>query len=78
MYQQHVNALTRQGKSKVTIDSYARVVRRIANYFDRCPDQLSLDELKDYFNSLVKTHSLNTARIDRNGWQLFYKHVFVK
>ena len=78
LYQQHVNALTRQGKSKVTIESYARAVRRIATYFDRCPDQLSLDDLKDYFTSLVKTHSWSTVKIDRNGLQFFYKHVLGK
>lgn len=78
LYQQHVNALARQGKSKNTIDAYARAVRRIASYFDRCPDQLSLDELKDYFTSLVKTHSWSTVKIDRNGLQFFYKHVLGK
>jgi integrase/recombinase XerD len=78
LYQQHINALTRQGKSKVTIASYARAVRRIAAFFDRCPDQLSLDDLKDYFTSLVKTHSWSTVKIDRNGLQFFYKHVLGK
>jgi len=77
-YQQHVNALTRQGKSKVTIDSYARAVRRIAVYFDRCPDQLSQNDLKDYFTSLIKSHSWSTVKIDRNGLQFFYKHVLDK
>ncbi len=78
LYQQHINALTRQGKSEKTIESYARAVRRIASYFDRCPDQLSLDELKDYFTSLVRTHSWSTVKIDRNGLQFFYKHVLGK
>ena len=78
LYQQHVNALTRQGKSKVTIDSYARAVRRISTFFDRCPDQLSQDDLKDYFTSLIKTHSWSTVKIDRNGLQFFYKHVLSK
>jgi len=75
LYQQHVNALTRHGKSKVTIDSYARAVRRIATYFDRCPDQLSQDDLKDYFTNLISTHSWSTVKIDRNGLQFFYKQV---
>jgi integrase/recombinase XerD len=30
--QKHVNALTRQGKSKVTIESYARDVSRISKH----------------------------------------------
>lgn len=78
LYQQHVNALTRQGKSKVTIDSYARAVRRISTFFDRCPDQLTQDDLKDYFTSLISTHSWSTVKIDRNGLQFFYKHVLDK
>lgn len=78
LYKQHVNALTRQGKSKVTIESYARAVRRITTYFDRCPDQLSQDDLKDYFTSLIQTHSWSTVKIDRNGLQFFYKHILGK
>jgi len=78
LYQQHVNALTRQGKSKVTIDAYARAVRRIVAYCDRCPDQLSQDDLKDYFTRLISTHSWSTVKIDRCGLQFFYKHVLGK
>jgi len=78
LYQQHVNALTRQGKSKMTIQAYARAVRRIATFFDRCPDQLSLDDLKDYFTSLISSHSWSTVKIDRNGLQFFYRHVLEK
>jgi len=47
LYQEHINALIRQGKSKVRIESYARAVRRITTYFDKCPDQLSLNDIKD-------------------------------
>jgi integrase/recombinase XerD len=78
LYQEHVNALARQGKSKKTIEAYARAVRRIATFFDRCPDQLSIDDLKDYFTALVKTHSWSTIKIDRYGLQFFYKHVLGK
>ena len=47
LYEQHVNALKRQGKSESTIDVYSRAVRRITAYFDRCPDKLSVDDLKN-------------------------------
>ena len=75
LYQQHVNALLRQGKAERTIDSYARAVRRITEFFDLCPDQLTQDHLKDYFTALVKSHSWSTVKIDRNGLQFFYKYV---
>jgi site-specific recombinase XerD len=78
LYQKHVNALKRQGKAKATVDAYSRAVRRIADYFDRCPDRLSVDELKDYFDNLVQSHSWSTVKLDRNGLQFFYKHVLGK
>ena len=62
LYQQHINALTRQGKSKVTIDSYGRAVRRITTFFDKCLDQLTLNDIKDYFTSLISTHSWSTGK----------------
>ncbi len=78
LYKKHVNALRRQGKSKSTIDIYSRAVRRVTLFFDRCPDRLTVDDLKDYFSSLVKTHSWSTVKVDRNGLQFFYKHVLGK
>lgn len=78
LYQKHINALTRQGKSDSTIDVYSRAVRRISAYFDRCPDRLTVDELKDYFVGLVHSHSWSTVKSDRNGLQFFYKHTLNK
>jgi len=75
LYEQHVNALHRQGKAESTIDVYARAVRRITEHFDRCPDRLTQNHLKDYFTALVKSHSWSTVKVDRNGLQFFYKHV---
>ncbi len=78
LYQQHINALQRQGKAAATIDVYSRAVRRITEFYDLCPDRLTLDHLKDYFTALVKSHSWSTVKIDRNGLQFFYKHVLNK
>lgn len=78
LYQQHVNALRRQGKADTTIDVYSRAVRRIAEYYDTCPDRLTLEQLKEYFNALVKSHSWSTVKVDRNGLQFFYKHIINK
>jgi site-specific recombinase XerD len=68
-------ALTLQGKRPKTIDAYSRAIRRVSDYFDRCPDNLTADELKDYFASLVISHSWSTVKLDRNGIQFFYRHV---
>jgi integrase/recombinase XerD len=78
LYQQHLNALLRQGKADATIDAYSRAVRRITAFFNICPDELTKIHLKNYFTSLVKTHSWSTVKIDRNGLQFFYKHVLDK
>ncbi len=78
LYKQHVSALQRQGKADATIDVYSRAVRRITEFYDLCPDKLTLDHLKDYFTALVKSHSWSTVKIDRNGLQFFYKYVLNK
>jgi len=78
LYRQHVSALQRQGKAAATIDAYSRAVRRITDYYDRCPDGLSQDHLNDYFSALVKSHSWSTVKLDRNGLQFFYHHVLNK
>jgi site-specific recombinase XerD len=78
LYQQHVNALRRQGKAENTIDSYSRALRRIVEFFDICPDKLTQDHLLTYFDSLIKTHSWSTVKVDRNGLQFFYKYILKK
>ena len=75
LYQQHLSALKRLGKSHSTIDLYSRPVRRITSFFDRCPDTLTIQDLEAYFDSLIQSHSWSTVKTDRNGLQFFYKHV---
>ena len=53
-YQQLLQALKLQGKAEKTIDSYSRAVRRVAVHFDCLPEDLTPDDLKDYFSALVK------------------------
>ena len=67
LYQQMQQALLLQGKRPKTIEAYSRGVRRVADYVDRCPDNLTADELKSYFASLVHSHSWSTVKLDRNG-----------
>lgn len=44
LYARHVRALKLQGKAPATVDGYARALRRITAYFDRCPDQQSVED----------------------------------
>jgi len=75
LYQRHLRLLKLQGKSDKTIDAYSRAVRRISEYFDSCPDQLTLEQRELYFAQLVESHSWSTVKVDRNGLQFFWKHV---
>jgi integrase len=75
LYQKHLRALKLQGMSDSTIDAYARAVRRLAQHYDGCPDQLSTEQLEIYFEKLVYSHSWSTVKVDRNGLQFFWKHV---
>ena len=67
-----------QGKRPSTIDAYARAVRRITAFFDKAPDTLTTADLKQYFNSLIQTHSWSTIKLDRNGLQFFYRYTLNK
>jgi len=75
LYESMQRALTLQGKAKATKDAYSRAVRRVADYFDRCPDALSAEDLRTYFADLLETHSWSTIKLDRCGLQFFYRHV---
>lgn len=75
LYKRHLRALKLRGLSDKTIDVYARAVRRIAQYYDCCPDRLTTEQLEVHFAELVKSHSWSTVKVDRNGLQFFYEHV---
>lgn len=78
LYEQHLINLSLQGKRPSTIDAYSRPVRRITQYFDQVPDTLTTAHLKQYFNSLIQTHSWSTIKLDRNGLQFFYRYTLDK
>ncbi|NRB40327.1 MAG: site-specific integrase [Pseudomonadales bacterium] len=77
-YNDYLNELTLQGKSERTIDVYSRYIRQIADYFDRCPDDLSKKELKQYFSHLVEHRSWSAVKSARNAIQFAYKHLLNK
>ena len=75
LYNRHLSALQRQGKSPSTIEAYSLALRRVTDFFDRCPDTLSQSDIEDYFSQLINTHSWSTVKRDRCGLQFFYKHI---
>lgn len=78
LYEMMQQDLMLQGLRTKTIEAYSRSMRRVATFFDRCPDDLRPEELKVYFASLVKSHSWSTVKLDRCGIQFFYRHVLQK
>ncbi len=68
-------ALQLQGTAEKTVEAYARAVRRSADFFKRCPDDLTSQELQSYFAALLKAHSWSTVKLDRCGLPFFYRHV---
>ena len=78
LYQQHLNALLRQGKSRTTIALYSRAVRRLMKQTD-CPlDEVTLEDLKKHFTLLIESCSWSTVKVERSGLRFFYKHVLNK
>jgi len=71
LYRKHLRALNLQGMSGKTIDGYPRAVRRIAAWFDCCPDRLKPEQLAGYFSELVESHSSSTVKLERCGMQFF-------
>ena len=74
-YAKHLQALKLQGKREKTIDGYARALRRIAGYFDCCPDSLDPEQLKSYFVWMVESYSWSSVKVDLWGLSFFYRHV---
>ncbi len=77
-YQKHLKCLKLLGLRPKTIDAYARGIRRIGNYFECRIDNLSSDQLLDYFNDLLDAHSWSTVKLDLYGLKFFYTHVLHK
>ena len=76
LYNKFLNILQLQGYSISTIEAYTLAIRRVAQYFDRCPDaRLTKTELQTYFADLLKTHSWSTIKRDRNGLQRYFEHI---
>ncbi len=56
-YQTHLKHLRIKGLQPKTIEAYSRAIRRIGSYFDHQINDLSEQQLLDYFSNLLDTHS---------------------
>lgn len=77
-YSTHCKYLKLNGLQPKTIEAYSRALRRIGNYFDAKVDNLTMDQLLDYFHDLLESHSWNTVKLDLYGLKHFYTNVLKK
>lgn len=77
-YSQHCKHLKLKGLQPKTIEAYSRAIRRIGDYFDGELDDLSHDQLIDYFHSLLERLSWSAVKLDLYGLKFFYLHVLRK
>lgn len=75
-FEQHYNnfvaALKLHGKAPKTIESYSFSLTRLSSFFDRCPDDLSRNELFRYFSHLHETRSWSLIKIERSAIRCYY------
>ena len=77
-YQTHLKHLKLKGLRPKTIEAYSRAIRRIGAYFDYQIDDLSEQQLTDYFTDLLESHSWSAVKLDLYGLKFYYQHVLHK
>lgn len=77
-YHSHLQHLKLKGLQPKTIEAYSRAIRRIGEYFDQQIDNLTEQQLTDYFTDLVVSHSWSTVKLDLYGLKFYYAHVLRK
>ncbi|WP_305910349.1 site-specific integrase (plasmid) [Methylomarinum sp. Ch1-1] len=77
-YALHCKHLKLKGLQPKTIDAYSRAIRRIGDYFDGNLEDLSQDQLLDYFCELLERLSWSAVKLDLYGLKFFYMHVLNK
>lgn len=77
-YERHLQHLRLKGLQPKTIDAYARAIRHIGERFDHQIDNLSVQQLTDYFAELTTTYSWSVVKHEFYGLQFYYAHVLCK
>jgi site-specific recombinase XerD len=77
-YKKQLQHLKLKGLQPKTIEAYSRAIRRIGKYFDHDIDELSKQQLTDYFTDLLSTHSWSAVKLDLYGLKFYYTHVLGK
>jgi len=75
--QRMIRELQLQRKADKTIESYVASVAQLAGYYDRSPELISRDEVRDYIHYLIVDRKLAPSSINTRlaGLQFLYQHV---
>lgn len=68
-------ALRLQRKRDRTIETYCQYLWKVAKHFNRCPDDLSADELKSYFSWMLSRYASNTVNVQVASLVFLHRHV---
>ncbi|MGH8549868.1 MAG: site-specific integrase [Methylococcales bacterium] len=71
-YQTHFQPLKLKGLQPKTIEAYARAIRRIGQYFDEPINDLTEQQLTDYFSELLESHSWSSVKLDLYALKFCY------
>jgi len=78
-YKKHLQHLKLKGLQPKTIEAYSRAIRRISDYFKHEIDDLSKQQLTDYFSDLLSDgYSWSAVKLDLYGLKFYYTHVLDK
>ncbi|MBT3837780.1 MAG: site-specific integrase [Thiotrichales bacterium] len=77
-YSIHCKHLRLKGYQPKTIEAYSRAIRRIGEYFEYKLDDLSEDQLLNYFTDLLDRLSWSAVKLDLYGLKFFYTYILKK
>lgn len=77
-YDLHCKHLKLKGFQPKTIDAYSRAIRRMGDTFDGQLDDLTENQLVNYFHALLERLSWSAVKLDLYGLKFFYTHVLKK
>jgi site-specific recombinase XerD len=68
------------GLSENTKKAYVRSVQKLAEYYQRSPDQITEEELREYFLYLINVRKIGSSyfRVSLCGIKFFYEHTLGK
>jgi site-specific recombinase XerD len=66
-----------QRKSPKTIEAYITAVAQVAGHFGRSPDEISLEQVREFLHHLITVRKLAFSAVNQKlaGIRFFYRHV---